>query len=116
MSAIFSRRARMSAFGVRAEIMQTCGHVAASAGRARRAIRCSGANDRGSLRRVWGRLGFRKNESALQHSLRVKSEASSGPVRLDSPGFDRLGDILLDLVRMIADRSGAGSRMAGWVS
>jgi hypothetical protein len=44
--------APMSAFGVRAEIMQTCDHVAVSAGRARRAVRCSGANDRSIRRRA----------------------------------------------------------------
>ena len=33
---IFQSRARISAFGVRAEIMQTCGHVAVFAGRSKR--------------------------------------------------------------------------------
>src|SRR5262249_12850 len=52
--------------------------------------------------------GFRKNESTLQHSLSVQSQAASGPFRLDAVCFDRGSYIGLDLLGMTADRARAG--------
>src|SRR5262245_51949260 len=51
--------------------------------------------------------GFRKNESALQHSLSVQSQAASGPSSLDAVWFDRGGYIRFDLLGMTADRARA---------
>src|SRR5262249_40500462 len=51
--------------------------------------------------------GFRKNESALQYSLSVQSQAASGPARLDAVCFDRCGYIRFDLLGMTADRARA---------
>src|SRR5262245_4821758 len=51
--------------------------------------------------------GFRKNKSALQHSLSVQSQAASGPSRFDTVYFDRSGYIGLDLFGMTTDRARA---------
>src|SRR5215471_20133799 len=51
--------------------------------------------------------GFRKNESALQHSLSVQSQAASRPSCLDAVRFDRGSYIRLDLCGMTADRARA---------
>jgi hypothetical protein len=47
-----------------------------------------------------GPPGFRKNESALQHSLSVQSQAASGPSRLDAACFDRGGYIRVIVARL----------------
>src|SRR5262245_39053783 len=51
--------------------------------------------------------GFRKNESALQHSLSMQSQAASRPSCLDAVRFDRGSYIRFDLCGMTADRARA---------
>src|SRR5689334_752906 len=50
---------------------------------------------------------FRKNESALQHCLRVQSQAAGSPICLDAVCLDRSDYVRFDLLGMTADRARA---------